>query len=194
MNKPIFVFFLLLVFGAISGSAQSSVRPANEPYELILQVIAADNSNSKSSIPPNLSETVRRLKTIYGFSDYRLAASMYVRAGGALEYKTVSPELAGANAGGAPAFADWSLRVLGRTAEVQTPKSIEIEGFRFSVRIPVAIPKADEKSDARFVYESIGITSARFSLRENVPTLVSSLATGKPGEMMFLVLTVRSDL
>jgi hypothetical protein len=50
----------------------------------------------------------------------------------------------------------------------------------------------DGKSPSVISYESIGINNSRFSLQENEPTIVGSLATSKTDELMFLILTVKA--
>jgi hypothetical protein len=93
-----------------------------------------------------------------------------------------------------PIFSDWSLRNLRNLPNPGGRNSIQFDSFRFGARIPIAGTRMNEENGrtVSFVnYESIGINTSRLSLNENEPTVVGSLATSKPDELMFLVLTVK---
>lgn len=200
MNKPNFIFkifLFLLVLSAGSVFAQSDNKPpqADPCYEVVLQILIASNTASdKSALPPTLANVVKKLKTNYNFSDYRLATTFLQRTSNSIEYKSLLSDFTGLKDNNAPVFSDWSLRNLRSLPTAAGRSIIQSEGFRFGARIPIVSTVRDEtgKTSSGVNYESIGISTTRFSLSENEPTLVGSLATSKPDELMFLVLTVKA--
>ena len=199
MNKPNFIFKIFLFLVALSATnavAQTENKPptAEPTYEIVLQLLTASNAASdKSSAPAALAAVVKRLKTLYAFSDYRLTTTYLQRTSSSIEYKSLMNDF-GSNAdNSAPTFSDWSLRNLRVLADSQGRKTIQFDSFRFGARVPIMVQSvADGKSSPVLNYEPIGISSSRFSLRENEPTIIGSLATAKADELTFLVLTVKS--
>ena len=94
----------------------------------------------------------------------------------------------------APVFSDWSLRNLRNLPTAAGRRTIQFERFNFGARVPIVSNVSGEGGKTAPVvnYESTGITTTRFSLNENEPTLIGSLATSKPDELMFLILTIKS--
>ena len=202
MNKPKFIFkfflFLLTLSAAGSTFAQTDTRQTQqaEPcYEVILQiVIASNNAAEKNAVPSALSNAVKKLKTLYAFSDYRLTTTFLQRMSGSIEYKSLLSDASQNQDKNAPVFSEWSLRNLRNLPNSAGRNSLQFEAFKFGTRIPVTIGQVKEEG-GKIVpvvnYESVGITTTRFSLNENEPTVIASLATSKPDELMFLVLTVK---
>ena len=200
MNKPNFIFktfLFLLVLCASSAFAQSENRqPQADPcYEVVLQIlVASNNASDKTSLPPTLANVVKKLKTNYNFSDYRLTTTFLQRTSSSIEYKSLINDFGQTAERPAPVFSEWSLRNLRNLPGAGGRNLIQFESFRFGARIPIIIAKTNEESGRTtpvINYESIGITTSRLSLNENEPTIVGSLATSKPDELMFLVLTVK---
>lgn len=200
MNKPSFIFkaFLFWLALGVSGVfAQTENRqPQAEPcYEVVLQILfASNNAGDKTALPQSLANVVKKLKTNYNFSDYRLTTTFLQRTSNSIEYKSLLNDFGQTADRTAPVFSDWSLRNLRNLPNAGGRNSIQFESFRFGARIPVMIAKVNEESGKTtpvLNYESIGITTSRLSLNENEPTVVGSLATSKPDELMFLVLTVK---
>ena len=199
MNKPKFIFkvFLFLLALSVTNSfAQTETKqpPAEPCYEVVLQIlIASNNSSEKNVIPPALSNVVKKLKTLYAFSDYRLATTFLQRTSNSLEYKSLLNDFGQTQDKTAPVFSEWSLRNLRNSPNSNGRSTIQFESFRFGARIPILSNAKDESGKTSPVvnYEGIGITTMRFSLNENEPTIVGSLAMSKPDELMFLVLTVK---
>jgi hypothetical protein len=199
MNKPNFIFKIFLFLFALSAAnvfAQSDNKQpqADLCYEVVLQIlVASNNAGGKSSLPPPLSNVVKKLKTNYSFSDYRLATTFLQRTSGSIEYKSLLSDFTGLKDNNAPVFSDWSLRILRSLPAAVGRGSIQFESFRFGARIPIVSVVMNEsgKTSPSVNYEPIGITTTRFSLNENEPTIVGSLATSKPDELMFLILTVK---
>jgi hypothetical protein len=200
MNKPKFIFkfiFLLLVLSVTNSFAQTETKqPQAAPcYEVILQLlIASNNAAEKNSVPPTLSNVVKKLKNDYNFSDYRLATTFLQRTSDSIEYKSLLNDFTQNQDKYAPVFSEWTLRNLRNMPNPQGRNVIQFENFRFGARVPVITGNAKDesgKSSPVINYEQVGITTTRFSLSEKEPTVIGSLATSKPDELMFLVLTVK---
>jgi len=199
MNKPKFIFKVFLFLVALSATniyAQTENKsPTAEPtYEIVLQLLTASNAVSdKNSVSSALAPVVKRLKTLYAFSDFRLTTTYLQRTSSSVEYKSLMSDFGSNAENSAPAFSDWSLRNLRVLPDAQGRKTIQFESFRFGARIPVTVQHvADGKTTSVVNYESIGISSSRFTLTENEPTVIGSLATAKADELMFLILTVKA--
>ena len=201
MTKPNFIFKIFLFIFALSATnafAQTENKPptAEPTYEIVLQLVTASNAASdKNAVSPALAAVVKRLKTLYAFSDYRLTTTYFQRTSSSIEYKSLMNDISSNADNSAPSFSDWSLRNLRVLPDSQGRKTIQFDSFRFGARVPILAQNFKEetgKAAPVIVYESIGITNSRFSLRENEPTIIGSLATAKAEELMFLVLTVKA--
>jgi hypothetical protein len=200
MNKPkiIFKLFLFLTVLSITNSfAQTNNKQLqSEPcYEVTLQLlISSNNATEKNSVPTSLSNVVKKLKTNYNFSDYRLATTFFQRTSDSIEYKSLLNDFIQNQDKNTPVFSEWTLNNLRNMSNAQGQNVIQFGSFRFGARIPVVTGNVKDESgklNPIVNYESIGITTTRFSLSENEPTVIGSLATAKPDELMFLVLTVK---
>jgi hypothetical protein len=200
MNKPNFIFklflFLLVLSAANVFSQTDNKQPQADPcYEVILQIlVASNNASEKSALPPTLANVVKKLKTNYNFSDYRLAATFLQRTSNSIEYKSLLNDFNQNTDKSFPVFSEWALRNLRNLPTPNGRNTIQFETFKFGARVPIVSVIKDEngKNIPGVNYEAIGITTLRFSLTENEPTIVGSLATSKPDELMFLVLTVKA--
>jgi hypothetical protein len=204
MNKPKFIFsvvafFVVCLFSATNFSAQTETqqRQAEPSYEVVLHLLTASNiSSDKNSVPQSLSNVVKKLKTNYTFSNYRLASTYLGRIAntGNFEFKIVSNEASQDQENYVPIFSEWSLVALRNLPNEKGQNSIQFQSFRFGRRVPVRTATLkDESGKTSDVvnYEQIGLNMQKFSVSENVPTIVGSLSTAKPDELMFLVLTVK---
>jgi hypothetical protein len=198
MNKPKILFKIFLLLLALSATgvwAQEKKEPQVYPsYEIVLQLlVASNNAGEKAALPPALSGVVKKLKINYSFSEYHLATTFLQRSSGSVEYKSLLSDFTGLKDNTAPVFSDWSLRNLRSIPQANGRNTIQIELFRFGARVPVVTNIKDEngKLAPGVNYEAIGISTIGLSFSENEPTVVGSLATSKPDELMFLVLTVK---
>ena len=204
MNKPKFIFsvaafFVVCLFSVTNFSAQTETqqRQAEPSYEVVLHLLTASNiSSDKNSVPQSLSNVVKKLKTNYTFSNYRLASTYLGRIAntGNFEFKIVSNEASQDQENYVPIFSEWSLVALRNLPNEKGQNSIQFQSFRFGRRVPVRTATLkDESGKTSDVvnYEQIGLNMQKFSVSENVPTIVGSLSTAKPDELMFLVLTVK---
>src|SRR5215204_2903153 len=177
MNKPKFLFKIFLFLFALSAAnvfAQTDkTQPqADQCYEVILQILVASNNPSeKSPLPPTLSNIVKKLKTNYNFSDYRLTTTFLQRTSNSIEYKSLMNDFTGLKDNNAPVFSEWSLRSLRSLPTANGRTAIQFESFRFGARIPIVTGVRDEsgKTAPGIIYEAIGISTTRFSINENEP-------------------------
>lgn len=204
MNKPKFIvsvaaFFLACLLNLTNSFAQVPTNQQTQPsYEVVLQVLNASNNvadKSNAVVPQTLSSVVKKLKTNYTFSNYRLSLTYLQRVAntGNLEFRGVSNE---PNQDVyVPIFSEWSIRQLLTLPDARGQNSITIENFRFGQRVPVrngaSLTDQNGKSSAVINYEHIGLTMGRLNLPVNTPTVIGNLSTSKPDEVMFLILTVK---
>jgi len=192
MNKPKFIFsiaaFLFVcLLGLTNSFAQTPTnRQAESNYEVVLQIItASSNGGDKTSVPQSLSNVVKKLKNTYSFFNYHLDSTYLQRTSGSIEFKSVSNTLNQNQENFTPIFSDWSLVGIESFPDAQGKKLIQFQSFRFGQRVPV-------KTSVGVVnYEQVGISLKSVGVSENVPTVIGSLSTAKPDELMFLVLTVK---
>lgn len=195
MNKPKIVFSTVaFLFICLLSCANSFAQLENQPkqsepnYEIILHVLtASNNATDRTAVPQSLSNVVKKLKTNYSFSDYRLDSTYLERVTGkaGFEFKSVSGAASQNQGNNVPVFADWSISVLQSLLNEKGRSLIQFQSFRYGQRVPV------RTSSDVVTYEQIGLTLQKLNLPENIPTVVGSLSTSKPDEMMFLVLTVK---
>jgi len=193
MNTPknickIAALFFICLLSLTNSFAQTETqqRQTEPSYEVILNVLtASNNTNDKLPVPKTLSNVLKKLQNTYSLSNYRLDSTYLGRIGnpGGFEYKSIINQNQESLV---PTFSEWSLNILKNPPNVQGKESIECQGFRFGQRVPV-------KTANGVNYEQIGLNMQRFSLPEGVPTIVGSLTTAKPDELMFLILTVKSS-
>jgi len=196
MNKPKFIFLIAAFFlvGLLSPAVSFAQSTENRPpqteqtYEVVLQILIASNTG-KNSTPPTLSNVLKKLKTNFSYSDYRLAQTYVERTSFAVEHKGMLSELSQNQSTTTPAFSEWKLVGLKTAPDAKGQNSIWFQSFIFGARIPVVV--SNSKGESSVNYEVIGLNVTKFSLSENVPTVVGSLSTSKLDELMFLVLTVK---
>jgi len=200
MNKPnrilkFFLFFLVLSATGVFAQTETKQPQAEPNYEVVLQLlIASNNTGEKTAVPPTLANAVKKLKNVYAFSDYRLTTTLLQRTSGYIEYKSLLTEFNQIADKNYPAFSEWTLKGIQHLPNSQGKNSLQFDSFRFGLRIPILRSFAGEsgKTASSIVYDTTGITTSRLNLSENEPTVIGSLTTSKPDELMFLVLTVRT--
>lgn len=199
MTKPKFIFtaafFLACLFSPVQSFGQAPDKPqADASYEVVLQVLIASNAASdKSSASPALSNVVKKLKTNYPFSNYRVASTYLQRIAdtGSASSNAVSNE--SNQNDGSPIFSEWAIDQFLTLPGAGSQNSISIRNFRFGQRVPIktAILTDAEKPNAVVNYERIGVAISRLNLPVNMPTVIGNLSAPKSGELMFLILTVK---
>jgi len=193
-------FFSVCLLSLTNNFAQTppTAKQIEPSYEVVLQTLVASNTaNNKSDIPPPLADAVKKLRANYPFSNYRLTSTSLQRVAntGTIELKSVSNEAIPNQETNFSVFSEWTLNNLQTLPDAKGQNSIQFQSFRFGQRIPVitsSVKDESGKTNSVVTYEQVGLTILRCSLAENVPTVIGSLSTLKPDELMFLVLTVKS--
>jgi len=204
MNKPKFIFsiatfFLVCLVSLTTSFAQTPTKqPSEASYEVLLQVLIASNTVADKSVvvPQTLSDVVKRLKVNYSFSNYRLTSTYFQRVAnrGNTSSNSISNEPNQNQDVYAPIFSDLALNGLQTMPDANGQNSISIQNFRFGQRVPIKTANhKDEsgKSNSVVNYEQVGLTMQKLNLPVNMPTIIGSLLTSKPEEMMFLILTIK---
>lgn len=209
MNKPKIIFSktvlaaALLIGACVSGSfAQTPAKEqkqAEPNYEVVLQVLTASNNASDKSagdeaVPPTLSNAVGKLRAMYSFSNYRLNLTYVQRVAntGNIEFKGV--ENSANQDAFAPVFSNFSIGNFQILPDAKGQSSVSITNFRFGQRVPIktaTIAGESGKSNSVITYEQIGLQARQIGLPLNAPTIIGNLSATRPGELMFLILTVR---
>ncbi len=204
MNKPKFIFSIaafhfVCLLSLTASFAQTPTRQQTEPsYEVLLQVLIASNSATDKSVavPQTLSDVVKKLRVNYSYSNYRLTSTYFQRVAnkGNTSSNSISNEPNQNQDVYAPVFSDLALSGLQNMPDANGQNSISIQNFRFGQRVPIKTANyKDEggKSNSVVNYEQVGLTMQKLNLAVNMPTIIGSLLTSKPDEMMFLVLTIK---
>ena len=189
MTQPKRIFllaaFFVFCFCLTDSFAQTSINKLPEQsFDVILQtVVASNNTGDKSDVTTApLSGIVKKLKADFPFTNYRLTSTFIQRIGdkGGAYSKSVSyvtdKNLA--------VFSEWVIDDLQSSIDDRGQESVSIRSFKFNQRIPILSLNNN--------YEQLGLT-AKFSVMKNTPTVVGSLTTSEPSELMFLILTVKSS-
>lgn len=188
MNQPKLLFSLAAFFIiclSLNLQAQTPTNKPSEPsFDMILQTVVGSNDGVKSEMPPTLSGIVKKIKADFPFANYRLTSTAIQRMvnRGGVEFNSVSYT----SEKNLPVFSTWDIDGVLFSTDEGGRETVSIQNFRFNQRIPIT-----DWNDTLLVnYEQIGLKT-KFNLIKNSPTVVGSLTTLKPDELMFLVLTVR---
>lgn len=185
-NFTLAAFFAVCFFSFNNAFAQTPApkRLPEPSFDVVLQTVVASNNPADKSGTQSIAAVIKKLKSDFAFSDYRLTSTFMQRVSnnGNLELKSVAYEEKQDK--NFPVFSEWALNGLQNLADENGQETIQIQNFRFGQRIPIL------SSNGTMGYESIGLSN-RFSLQKNTPTVVGSITTAKPDELMFLILTVK---
>jgi hypothetical protein len=190
MNKlkrfSVFVIFaLFLCFNAQAFAQENKdVKLAEPSYEVLLQVLVASNADDGKQMPASLGNVVKKLKTTFPFTDYRLTATYLNRVenGGTIESRGIIQET---NSSSTPSFQNWSLLGVKKVTDAGGQNLIQFGSFQFGSRIPVQTGQSVQ-------YDDTGLKINRLNLAENTPTIVGTLNASKTNELIVLVMTVRA--
>ncbi len=181
--------------GASPGPARDE---ANYDVQLDL-LVASNNPAEKSRTPQSLDGAIRQLRTSLPFANYRLAITFInrVKDGGTLETRGVgSSQMSTLIGPSTPTFYDFAFIQVRQDRDTHGQTFIRIPKFKFNLRMPIitgtTLAGAGNASSPIINYESVGM-STEISVREAVPTLAGSFATGRPDEMLFLFISVKQN-
>lgn len=191
MNKPNFIaaaFFIFLMLGA--AFAQTPERAATDAsFDIVLNLYAGSNNRSAKPVSQSAAKALSEVRGLLPYSDYHLVSTDFQRVSntGTVSQRTFMDQLIAD--GNSRVFANWTLSGLRGD---DGGSKIAFQTFAFEARIPVAANSTN--SEGKFIptvnYEAIGLTLQRFSIPENVPTVIGTLAMPKADESLIFVLTV----
>jgi hypothetical protein len=196
--RTLFLCLLTLVFLQPSIYAQDTAPPkadvqttSRASYEVLLQILISSETAASEKLPAALADVEKKLRSEFGQRSYRLASTLLNRVSerGTLEVKGVGTFFESANS--QPNFVEF-LAVGLKPIEEDT---IQIDNFRFGIRLPVAtqIISQDGKTNQVFNYENTGITARPLSVAANQPTIIGTMTTSRLNELIVLVLTVKPE-
>ena len=189
--------FALICFNAFAASAQENnqkTETAKESYEIVLQLLKsnAPGETGSTPLPNSLQPIAKKLRTDFAASDYGLVMTLLnrVSAEGSLEIKAVNPFSSQQTDIKSPGFYDLSLHGI----KPNQTGTVQVDLLRFGIRIPVTTFVANNGNSTPVTnYENLGITSRPLSIDLNEPTVVGTLTTSRPNELLVLVMTVKPE-
>lgn len=198
--RTLFLCLLTFVFLQPSIYAQDTAPPkpdvqttSRASYEVLLQILISSDNASSEKLPAALADVEKKLRSEFGQKSYRLGSTLLNRVSerGTLEVKGVGTFFESAAASSQPNFVEF-LAVGLKPIEKD---SIQIDNFRFGIRLPVGAPiiSQDGKTNQVFNYENTGITARPLSVTANQPTIIGTMTTSRPNELIVLVLTVKPE-
>lgn len=192
MNQPkrfflIAAFFAVCLLSITDAKAQAYPKQFEPSFDVVLHtIIASNNSSDKADLPQSLSNIVKKLKTDFTFSVYRLTSTSMQRVSNAGNFQFKGVDYETNQDKTVPAFSEWSLSGVQNLLDDKGQPSVQIQNFKFGQRVPL------KNNGGVVTYEQIGL-STKFSLATDTPTVVGSITTAKPDELMFIILTVKSS-
>ena len=186
-NFSVFVIFAIaLCFAAPHAFAQETrdAKLAEPSYEVLLQVLVASNANDNNQMPSSLGNVVKKLKSTFPFTDYRVTATYLNRVenGGTIESRSIIQETSASTA--TPTIQNWSLYGLKRVSDAGGQNLVQLGTFQFGAKIPIQLGQAVS-------YDDTGLKINRLNMVENMPTIIGTMNASKSNELIVLVLTVR---
>lgn len=198
-----FLCVVLIAFAAFAANAQDEnqgnvSRSGKVNYEMRLQILISTTANSAEKLPAELQAVERRLREDFKSNNYQLTLTLLNRVAnnGSIESKGVNafiPNQASSIAAtNLPAFYEFTAN--GFNSNSNKVDEVLLETLRFGLRVPLIVQSLQgEKSAPVTSYEQIGITARQLSVRLNEPTIIGTLTTSRPNELIVLVLTVKSN-
>jgi hypothetical protein len=189
---------------SISAAGQTATTTTNQAARISCEVqlqllIATSDGGEKGNVPQTLEPLVRQLKSSLPATNYRLAAIFInrVKDAGTLQVSGILPSKYFASdpvASGSPVFFEFTLADIKLDTEGGGETFIRIPRFRFSLRVPTVagITRAEAGTPSYPIinYNPIGINT-ELSFREAAPTVVGTINTSKPDEVLVLIITVK---
>jgi hypothetical protein len=169
-------------------------------FEVQLHLLIASNeTGEKGNVPQSLESVVKQLRPSLPYANYRVVATFVNRLtdGGTLELKGAlsSALLTTGLPTPLPQSAyEFTLFQVKLDTDDEGKPAIQIPKFRFGLSLPVIT--GTSRAEGIFpavTYQPAGITT-EVSLREGVPTLVGTLNTSRPDQMLILVTSVKRTM
>jgi hypothetical protein len=168
-----------------------------ESFDAHFYVLIASNDTSKrSDIQAPVENVLKQLRADLPFRNYRLVTTLLgrFRNRGSLDLSgAVGPNLIGINNANRPSFYTLNLIAARDEASADPTRLINLEAVRFVIRLPVieGMNPAGPNTPATpiLTYQPLEVKTG-LSIREGVPAVVGSFATGQLDEQLVLVLQV----
>ena len=198
-RTPIFLLiFTVLLLGANRVSAQDETKnnqsaaeqSTRQSYEVTLQLLQASDAPNESNNQTAPAAIQRKIKSEFGFNNSRIVLNVFSRMSGEgrFEMRGVLP-FAFDLQNNQTSFYELTINT---GSANRTPRQLPVE-MRFGFRLPVITGniEKDGKSRPVYNYEQTGITLNPVRLNFNEPTVVGTMTTARPNELLILVLTVK---
>ena len=186
-----------------ASQAQTAARGSDANLDVQFYLLAASNNTGEGRrLPSSLDGVARQLRATLPFENYRMAATFLhrVRDGGRLEVRGVGvpPLSMPANISGNSTFYQYRIGQIASVSQTNVPSPVvNLREFSFGLKVPIVTARVRDDSgrtgDGGFPvvqYEDTGITTT-LNVREGEPTVVSTITTSRPEELLVLVVTVR---
>ncbi|MEP6923082.1 MAG: hypothetical protein ABI954_01345 [Pyrinomonadaceae bacterium] len=182
----------IMAVNAQEDSQSKNENNANRPsYEVSLQLlVSTQNGERDELLPSSLAVIEKKLKSDFGKSNYRLAMNLINRVSerGSLEISGVSPF--SQNLPEDKSYNFYELNLSG--IKSNTAGEMQFDQLRFGLRLPLVTYVAQEgKSIPITSYQNLGISARPVSVAFNEPTIIGTMTTPRPNELIVLVLTVK---
>ena len=202
---PALVALALCLVAPAIARAQEEAQPARPPaprreevnHEVQLYLlVAAGEGAARGPLPEALGGVVRQLRATLQPGNYRVAltAMSRVRDGSNVEFRGLGVPVAAAVSGLlAPTSFSYSFGSVRLVEDPGGARFVHFRPLRFTVRVTaVTGTTGGEGAPGRPVYntEDTALTT-EVSVREGEPTVIGTIATGRPDEIFVLVVSAR---
>jgi len=189
--------YALLCFSVVTVNAQDN-QPKNENnanrpnYEISLQLLVSTQNGERQELPSALTPIEKKLKNDFGKNNYRLAMNLLNRVSekGGLEISGVSPF--SQNLPEDKSYNFYKLTLKGIKSNGMG--EMQFDMLQFGLQVPLVNYVAqDGKSVPVTNYQNLGISAHPLSVVFNEPTIIGTMTTSRPDELIVLVLTVKPE-
>ena len=184
----ILVITMLAFSGAESVYGQSSNNGTTQrSYKVYLHFVSGGESSPGSvRLPKSIRSAFDDLRDELVFNDYRLVSTHFQRfsTGGQIQSQAILKKLGGFGLENWPIIMNWSLGAIENTNEA--PGRVGFRRFTFGARIPFV-------TGEKISYEAIQYSLGRIDIKEGTPTVIGSLSIPQSNEMLFFVVSAKSE-
>ena len=192
-----FVCALILSSAFVAKAQETAQTTGKASYEIVLHLLKTSSADDKKTeLPAALVPVLRKLKADYGQAAYNLALTLLNRVSekGNLEIKGISP-LVYEQQAEEKSLSFYDLKLYGLKQPQNQPNELQIDSLHFGIRVPYPTLRfvQEGKNIPQINYENLGITVRPLSLTFDEPTVIGTMTTARPNEMLILVMTLKPD-